>query len=228
MASFDILCFNPFNLKSRESLYRELGLECLQIRWWYRKMIFFYKILNALAPKYISDIWPVSNNRHCSTINQLNLEFSQFFTRTKGFSNSFFSYCIEEWNKLNIKIKNLSSLSPFKKALLDFCKTEENPLFNVHISIGVKYLNMLRLNFRHLNEHKLHHNFWDTVNPLCCCNTETETTSHYLLRCHLFSEQRTKLLENLKNLDNTLLRNRDDELLQILFYGSHKLNKFSF
>ena len=29
---------------SRESLYKELGLESLQIRRWYGKMIFFYKI----------------------------------------------------------------------------------------------------------------------------------------------------------------------------------------
>ena len=33
-----------------ENLYRELGLECLQTRWWYRKMLFFYKILNGLPP----------------------------------------------------------------------------------------------------------------------------------------------------------------------------------
>ena len=51
-----------------------------------------------------------------------------------------------------------------------------------------------------------------------------KTTSHYLLRCHFFSEQRTNLLENLKNLDNTLLSHRDDELLQILLYGSHKFS----
>ena len=88
----------------------------------------------------------------------------------------------------------------------------------------MKYLNRLRLNFSLLNEHKLQHNFRDTVNPLCCCNTETETTSHYLLRCHLFSEQRIKFLENLKNVDNTLVSHRDDELLQILLYGSHKFS----
>ena len=29
---------------SRKSLYKELGLESLQIRRWYEKMIFFYKI----------------------------------------------------------------------------------------------------------------------------------------------------------------------------------------
>ena len=88
----------------------------------------------------------------------------------------------------------------------------------------MRYLNRLRLNFSNLNEHKLHHNLRDTVKPLCCYNTETETTSQYLLRCHLFSEERTKLLENLKNLDNTMLSHRDDELLQILLYGSHEFS----
>ena len=88
----------------------------------------------------------------------------------------------------------------------------------------MKYLNRLRLNFSHLNEHKFHHNFRDTVNPLCCCNTETETTGHYLLRCDLFSEQRTKPFENLRNLDNTLLSHCDDELIHILLYGLHKFS----
>ena len=119
-----------FQGTSRQSLYRELGLECLPTRRWYRKMIFFYKILNGLAPKYLLDFLPVSKNRHYSTRNQsnLNLELSQFFSRTKSFSNFFFPYCIKEWKKLDTKIKNLPSLSTFKKALLVFCKTEENSL----------------------------------------------------------------------------------------------------
>ena len=187
-------------------------------------MIFLYKILNGLAPKCLFEILPVSKNQHYSTRNHSNLELSQFFSRTKSFSNSFFPYCIKEWNKLDTKTKNVPSLSTFNKALLVFCKTEENSLFNVHNPIDVKYFNKLRLNFSHLNEHKFHYNFRDTVNPLCCCNTETETTSRYLLRCHLFSEQSTKLLENLKNLGNALLSHRDDELLQVLLYGSHKLS----
>ena len=76
---FLIFCFGV-ELSSRESLYRELGLECLQTRRWYRKMIFFYKILNGLAPKYLFDILPVSKNRHYSFRNQSNLELSQFFS----------------------------------------------------------------------------------------------------------------------------------------------------
>ena len=153
-------------------------------------MIFFYKILNGLAPKYLFDISPVSKNRHYSTKNQSSLELSQFFSRTKSFSNSFFHYRIKEWNKLDTKIKNLPSLSTFKKAILVFCKTEEDSLFNVHNPIGVKYLNRLRLNFSHLNEHKFHHKFQDIVNPLCC-NTETElpVTISCVAICFLNKEQ---------------------------------------
>ena len=81
------------------------------------------------------------------------------------------------------------------------------------------------LSFSHLNEHKSCHNFRDTVNPLWLCSTETETASHYLLLYPFLSEQRTKLLENHRNLDNTLLSHCYDDLVNILLYGS---SKFSF
>ena len=47
---------------SHESLYQELGLESLRFRRWYRKMIFFYRIVNELAPKYLTDTIPTTNN----------------------------------------------------------------------------------------------------------------------------------------------------------------------
>ena len=55
---------------SRESLYQELGLESLRFRRWYRKMIFFYRIGNKLAPKYLTDIIPTTNNCGYSTRSQ--------------------------------------------------------------------------------------------------------------------------------------------------------------
>ena len=45
-----------------EGLYKELGLESLQSRRLYRKIILFYKILNVLTPKYLFDTIPVSND----------------------------------------------------------------------------------------------------------------------------------------------------------------------
>ena len=43
---------------SREKIYPELGLESLQDRCWYRKLRVFYRILNSMSLKYISDIIP--------------------------------------------------------------------------------------------------------------------------------------------------------------------------
>ena len=45
-----------------EGLYKDLGLESLQSRRLYKKIILFYKILNVLTPKYLFDIIPVSND----------------------------------------------------------------------------------------------------------------------------------------------------------------------
>ena len=48
---------------SREHLYLELGLESLGDRWWYRKLTFFYKIVNELAPKYLANYLNINDNR---------------------------------------------------------------------------------------------------------------------------------------------------------------------
>ena len=146
-------------------------------------MIYFYKILNGLTPKYIFNIIPVSNDSCYNTRLLLKLELTQFYTRTKSFSNTFFPFCIKEWNKLDAKIRNLSSIFRFKKSQLIYFKTDENSVFDVHNPIGIKLLNRLRLNFSHLKEHKFRHNFRDTINPISLSDAETETNSHYLLRC---------------------------------------------
>ena len=51
---------------SREKIYSELGLESLQDRRWYRKLCVFYKILNNMSPKYLSDIIPITTRRYFS------------------------------------------------------------------------------------------------------------------------------------------------------------------
>ena len=116
-------------------------------------MIFFYKKVNELAPKYLTHIIPTTNNLRYSTRSQTNSEINQFYTRTESCKNSFFTYCVKEWNKLDVIIRSYSTLSKFKKALSDSVKTDGNSLFDIHGPIGVKLLNRLRLNFSHLNEH---------------------------------------------------------------------------
>ena len=68
----------------------------------------------------------------------------------------------------------------------------------------------------HLNEHKFKHNFRNLHNLPCACNLEPETTSHYLLRCHLFQTERKTLLNDIKEIDEHIITDDKIDLDQIL------------
>ena len=114
--------------------------------------------------------------------------------------NFFFPYCLYEWNNLTVEIRNSKSLSAFKKLVT--CEKKENSLFSIYDPLGVKLLTRLRLQFSHLNEHKSRHGFGDTINTMCVCGSEVETTEHFFLRYHLYSPQRLELFENLERVDS--------------------------
>ena len=59
---------------------------------------------------------------------------------------------------------------------------------------------------------------------MCSCGSEPETTAHFLLRCQNHVMNRSKLLKNVYNLDQTLRNYDDDHLIHILLYGSEKFN----
>ena len=49
---------------STEKLHQKLGLEFLQIRWWFRKLCVFYKTVKKQSPKYLFDLILSSNNSY--------------------------------------------------------------------------------------------------------------------------------------------------------------------
>ena len=52
---------------SRECLYKELGLESLCDRRWYRKLVFFYKIVKGLTQSYFQSYLLPDNKRTYNT-----------------------------------------------------------------------------------------------------------------------------------------------------------------
>ena len=166
---------------SREKLYQELGLEYLQQRRRMRHICFFYKVVSTKLPAYIYDFIPPlrQSQRHPNT-------FNSFSCRTEYFKNSFFPCVIGEWNKLNSEIRRSGSYNIFRKSVLNNIRPRASKVYNINDTIGNKWITRLLLGFSHLLEHKFKHNFQDTLNPLCSCSTEVESTSHYFLRCHFF------------------------------------------
>ena len=105
-----------------------------------------------------------------------------------------------------------------KNAPINVIRPSQNKIFNINDEVGIKLLTRLRLGF------KFRHNFADTLNPLCPCSIEPETTVHFFLRCHFYNVIRANLMSDLLNIDSSLHTENDEKLLDILLYGNSKFN----
>ena len=112
---------------------------------------------------------------------------------------------------------NSSSYNIFRKSLLNFFLPSASKVYNINDTISIKLITRVRLGFSHLREHKFKHNFQETLNPLCSCSIEAESTCHYFLRCHFFDVLWATLMNDLSNIDSDLPTLRD-EILQISYY----------
>ena len=139
-----------------------------------------------------------------------------FSGRTKAFESFFFPYCAKEWGNLSEELRNIESINTFKSSILHFVRPRENSVFAVHDINGLKLLTRLRLNFSHLNEHKFRHNFNDTINPMCPCGKEPETT----LRCDFYSIYRLELCA----LNHSLKNISEENLLKVLLHGAQEFS----
>ena len=74
---------------------------------------------------------------------------------TDSFNNSFFSWTIREWNKLDLDICK-STYIVFRQYLLKVIQPQHSATFNVCNFAGLRLLTGLRLG--HLNEHRFNHN----------------------------------------------------------------------
>ena len=122
--------------------------------------------------------------------------------------------------KLSDEIRSIEPSKQFKKTILDFIRPKENSIYAIHDISGLKLLTRLRLNFSYLNEHKFRHNFIDTINPMCSCGFEPETTNHYLLRCKLYTDLRLDLLNDIYTNNQSLKNFSEYRLVNVLLFGS--------
>ena len=102
---------------------------------------------------------------------------------------------------------------------MSFIRPEANSVFNCNSLKGLKFITKLRLRLSHLREHQFKHSFQDSINPLCSCSLDVESTIHYFLHCPLFTIERHTLLNTISQIDNKLLDSNESNLIQHLLFG---------
>ena len=65
-------------------------------------------------------------------------------------------------------------------------KNSPNSVFDIRNPKGIKLITRLRLGLSHIREHKFKQSFQDTLNPLCNCGHDIESTNHFFLHCPFF------------------------------------------
>ena len=140
---------------SQTKLYKELGIESMKLRQWFRHLCYFFKIQSSGLSQYLNDLIPKPSLRYSTRFSPL----PNFKVRTKLFRNSFFPYTVNEWNNLDNIIKSSESYSMFRKKMLNLIRPKCNKTHGIHNPSGLKLLTRLRLGLSHLNDHKFNHNF---------------------------------------------------------------------
>ena len=134
--------------------------------------------------------------------------------------NYFLPSAITERNNLDPNLRNSKSISVFKKKILNFIRPPPNSSFDCHNPKGIKLITRLRLGLSHLREHKFKHSFQDTINPLCNCDQDIESATHFFFDCPLFINERRTLLSTIRSHDSKLLDCTNYDLTQTLPFGN--------
>ena len=93
--------FRPVWSHPLGTLFKELSLESLSGRRWFRKLTFSYNIVKGNSSQYLSNYLKGNNNSVYNTRSASQISLNTFKTRTEKFKNSFILFCISEWNKLS-------------------------------------------------------------------------------------------------------------------------------
>ena len=127
-----------------EYLYRETGWERLAERRTRRKPQLLYNIQNGSTPSYLLDLIPPTIQS--TTIYPLRNgnDIIVPFCRLSLTRDSFLPATVREWNNLNLSVRNLDTLSKFKKAI----RSSISMPIPRHYSYGPRKLNIILTQLR--------------------------------------------------------------------------------
>ena len=189
---------------SHQKLYEESGFIPLKERRSRHKLIIFYKMVNGLAPKHLTDCLPplvsISNPYHIRNplerkIPPCRLEFSK---------RSFFPSTTVEWNALPDSFKLANSLSQFKR----FLKLKDVVVPRLYYNDKNRFVEIIhckiRLEISDLNNHLFKRHLRN--DSVCACGYKTENTKHYFFDCPLYIPARTSTIHTIPNLRSLTIK----------------------
>jgi hypothetical protein len=115
--------------------------------------------------------------------------------RTTTYQKSFFPQSINDWNSLNIQLRNSTSIVNFKDKQKATSLHKPNPLYHHNSSNSAINQTRMRLGLSALSSHRHDYNHID--DPKCrSCSGKIEDPIHYFLICPTYANARPTLMLN--------------------------------
>ena len=124
-----------------------------------------------------------------------------------------------KWNSLDHNIQKAGSFGVFKNNILKFIRPTFNSASICEYYRGIKLMKRLRVGLVHLRKHRFKHSFQNKLNLSCSCGFDVESTSHDVLHCSMYSDERYTLLNTTKNIYCRLLDLTKTLLINTLSFG---------
>ena len=117
----------------------------------------------------------------------------------------------------------MPTLDEFRSHLHSLYRPNARETYGIYDPEGLKYLFQLRVGLSPLRYHKKRHNFLDTPDDTCLCNTGTESVDHFLFKCPFYSSKRLILAQTVVPLliPHNLAFLQND--VNLYLYGHRKL-----
>ena len=116
-------------------------------------------------------------------------------------------------------LQRMSALGRFH-CILKFIRPSPNHFYDCQSIIGIKLVTRLRLGLSHLREHKFKHSFQDTLNPLCNCEMDVESSNYFLLQCFSNINERRTLMNTLDRINIQISQKSLQLLTNTLILGN--------
>ena len=219
-----LACTGAYFHTSHKLLLSELGWDRLSTRRESQKLFYLYKMLNGLAPGYLSGLVPPPTNAGRYNLrrpNQLVLQRC----RTSAFMKSFLPSSVRLWNGLDPPLRTLPTFARFKAHIKRSRHSSQNVLYTQGSGYGSLNQSRMRMGLSALNHHRHNYNFIE--NSKCPnCMSPREDTVHYLLICPRYAAHRHTLFAGLTTIPILPPTNRTERttLTSTLLYGTQELN----
>ena len=163
--------------------------------------------------------------RRSSYITRNSVRIPHFKAMHNFYKNLFFPSTTIEWDNFDQDLRKSEIYTLFCSSILNIIR--QSPNSSKHI-MGIKLVTILHQGLTHLQEHKFKHSFQDTLNSLCNCGMDVESSTHFLLQCSLYINERCTLMSSNLNRINPQLSQTFLQLFWNSFYSdktnTHILN----